>query len=73
MSVEIHEINSRKGNCLDNAVIENFFGLLKSELLYLPSMPAIHAISAIIQITLLRFLCLSVRRSVTSSKNPPPI
>jgi putative transposase len=26
---------SRKGNCLDNAVIENFFGLVKSELLYL--------------------------------------
>lgn len=26
---------SRKGNCLDNAFIENFFGLLKSELLYL--------------------------------------
>jgi putative transposase len=26
---------SRKGNCLDNAVIENLFGLLKSELLYL--------------------------------------
>ncbi|SKB79372.1 Integrase core domain-containing protein [Lysinibacillus sp. AC-3] len=26
---------SRKGNCLDNAVIENFFGLLNSELLYL--------------------------------------
>jgi transposase InsO family protein len=26
---------SRKGNCLDNGVIENFFGLLKSELLYL--------------------------------------
>lgn len=25
---------SRKGNCLDNALIENFFGLLKSELLY---------------------------------------
>lgn len=24
---------SRKGNCLDNAVMENFFGLLKSELL----------------------------------------
>ena len=24
---------SRKGNCLDNAVIENFFCLLKSELL----------------------------------------
>ena len=26
---------SRKGNCLDNAVIENFFGILKSEPLYL--------------------------------------
>lgn len=26
---------SRKGNCLDNAIMENFFGLLKSELLYL--------------------------------------
>ena len=26
---------SRKGNCMDNAVMENFFGLLKSELLYL--------------------------------------
>ena len=23
---------SRKGNCLDNAVMENFFGILKSEL-----------------------------------------
>lgn len=26
---------SRKGNCLDNAVMENFFGLLKTELIYL--------------------------------------
>ena len=26
---------SGKGNCLDNAVMENFFDLLKSELLYL--------------------------------------
>ena len=25
---------SRKGNCLDNAVMENFFGIMKSELLY---------------------------------------
>ncbi len=25
---------SRKGNCLDNAVIENFFGLLKKEMFY---------------------------------------
>ena len=25
---------SRKGNCLDNAVAENFFGIMKTELLY---------------------------------------
>jgi transposase InsO family protein len=25
---------SKKGNCLDNAIIENFFGIMKSELLY---------------------------------------
>lgn len=32
---------SRKGNCLDNAVMENFFGLLKSELLYLQKFTSI--------------------------------
>lgn len=26
---------SRKGNCLDNAIIENFFGIIKAELFYL--------------------------------------
>jgi transposase InsO family protein len=31
----IRQSMSRKENCLDNAVMENFFGLLKSELLYL--------------------------------------
>ena len=31
----VQQSMSRKGNCLDNSVIENFFGLLKSELLYL--------------------------------------
>ncbi|RIO24603.1 hypothetical protein BUZ83_02160 [Staphylococcus saprophyticus] len=25
---------SRKGNCLDNSVMENFFGLLKQEMFY---------------------------------------
>ncbi|HVS92057.1 MAG TPA: IS3 family transposase [Mucilaginibacter sp.] len=32
---EITQSMSRKGNCLDNAVIENFFGIIKSELFYL--------------------------------------
>jgi len=31
----IRQSMSRKGNCLDNAVMENFFGTIKSELFYL--------------------------------------
>ena len=31
----IRQSMSRKGNCLENAVMENFFGLLKTELLYI--------------------------------------
>lgn len=31
----IKQSMSRKGNCLDNAIIENFFGILKSELFYI--------------------------------------
>lgn len=34
-SKNIQPSMSRKGNCLDNACIENFFGHLKSELMYL--------------------------------------
>ena len=30
----IFQSMSRKGNCLDNAVIENFFGTIKSEMFY---------------------------------------
>lgn len=37
----VRQSMSRKGNCLDNAVIENFFGLLKSELLYLQTFDSI--------------------------------
>ena len=33
---------SRKGNCLDNAVIENFFGILKSELFYLKKFSSVN-------------------------------
>ena len=40
---------SRKGNCLDNAVMENFFGILKSELLYLQEFDSVnHFISELI-------------------------
>lgn len=37
----IRQSMSRKGNCLDNACAENFFGLLKSELLYLQEFKSI--------------------------------
>jgi transposase InsO family protein len=37
----IKQSMSRKGNCLDNSVMESFFGLLKSELLYLQTFESI--------------------------------
>ena len=37
----IRQSMSRKGNCLDNSIAENFFGLLKSELLYLQKFESI--------------------------------
>ena len=37
----IQQCMSRKENCLDNTVIENFFGLLKSQLLYLQKFKSI--------------------------------
>ena len=42
----IRQSMSRKGNCLDNAVMENFFGLLKSELLYLQDFDSIEHFKA---------------------------
>ena len=42
----IRQSMSRKGNCLDNAVIENFFGLLKTELLYLQEFDSIEHFKA---------------------------
>lgn len=42
----IRQSMSRKGNCLDNAVMENFFGLLKSELLYLQDFQSIEHFTA---------------------------
>lgn len=46
----IRQSMSRKGNCLDNAVMETFFGLLKSELLYLQNFESIeHFIDELIE------------------------
>jgi len=42
----VRQSMSRKGNCLDNAVMENFFGLLKSELLYLQEFDSIEHFKA---------------------------
>ncbi|MBO9155433.1 IS3 family transposase [Chitinophaga sp. MAH-28] len=38
---KISQSMSRKGNCLDNAVMENFFSILKSELFYLQQFTSI--------------------------------
>lgn len=45
----IRQSMSRKGNCLDNAVIENFFGLLKSELVYLRKFSSIEELETEIE------------------------
>ena len=38
---ELSQSMSRKGNCYDNAVMENFFGIMKSEFLYLKEFESI--------------------------------
>lgn len=45
----IKQSMSRKGNCLDNAIIENFFGILKSELFYLKKYNSINQLKKEIQ------------------------
>jgi transposase InsO family protein len=42
----IRQSMSRKGNCLDNAVIESFFAILKSELLYLQKFDSVEHFKA---------------------------
>ena len=42
----IKQSMSRKGNCYDNSVIENFFGHLKSELLYLQEFESVEHFKA---------------------------
>ena len=39
----IRQSMSRKGNCLDNAVMENFFGHMKSEVLYLQQFTSVES------------------------------
>ncbi|MFD0704554.1 transposase [Alloscardovia venturai] len=36
---------SRKGNCWDNSVMENFFGLLKTEMFYGNTFASIHELA----------------------------
>lgn len=45
----IQQSMSRKGNCLDNSIMENFFGLLKSELLYLSTFESLDELKEEIQ------------------------
>lgn len=45
----IKQSMSRRGNCLDNAIIENFFGTIKSELFYLKKYDSIAQLKKEIQ------------------------
>jgi putative transposase len=42
----IRQSMSRKGNCLDNAVMENFFGHVKAELFYLMKFTSVEHLTA---------------------------
>ena len=65
----IRQSMSRKGNCLDNAVMENFFGLLKSELLYLQTFDSFEHFKA----ELIEYLdYYNNRRSKAKLKGLPP-
>ena len=65
----IRQSMSRKGNCLDNAVMENFFGLLKSELLYLQTFESIEHFKAELEEYLDYY---NNRRIKTKLKGLPP-
>ncbi|QZA53047.1 IS3 family transposase [Pseudomonas sp. LH21] len=43
---EIQQSMSRKGNCLDNAAMESFFGTLKSEFFYLESFDSVEQLAS---------------------------
>ena len=64
----IRQSMSRKGNCLDNAVIENFFGLLKSELLYLQEFRSMEHF----KLELIEYLDYYNRRIKAKLKGLPP-
>ena len=65
----VRQSMSRKGNCLDNAVMENFFGLLKSELLYLQTFDSFEHFKA----ELIEYLdYYNNRRSKAKLKGLPP-
>ncbi|HPK35362.1 MAG TPA: IS3 family transposase [Oscillospiraceae bacterium] len=65
----IRQSMSRKGNCLDNAVIENFFGILESELLYLQEFESMEHFKA----ELIEYLdYYNNRRSKAKLKGLPP-
>ena len=65
----IRQSMSRKGNCLDNAVIENFFGLLKSELLYLQDFQSMEQFKAELMVYLDYY---NTRRRKAKLKGLPP-
>ena len=54
---------SRKGNCLDNAVMENFFGIL-SELLYLKEFDSIEQFKSKLISTLITTTTVESRQSL---------
>lgn len=67
----IRQSMSRRGNCLDNAVIENFFGILKSELLYLQDFDSMEHAPTLILCFAMQFLRVFACKKASSLGHAP--
>lgn len=65
---------SRKGNCLDNAMMENFFGLMKNELLYTNKFESIEDFEGVLRkyIDWYNNYCCPLKLKMAKTSNPKP-
>ncbi len=60
----IKQSMSRKGNCLDNAIIENFFGILKSELFYIQKFASLEELKREIKQYINYYNCVRIKSNL---------
>ena len=60
---------SNKRNCLENAIIENFFGILKSELFYLKKYKSVNELKKIVTKSDMRPTILERKTNIKNAVN----